>query len=77
MPHLTDQLKRRLHGDGYIAAEKLDRCPKEQLRNLGYSDHAVLHIREALRQQRQFAVDISDILTAVGLILLFHNNSCK
>lgn len=43
LPHLTEQLKHRLRSDGYRTADKLDRCPKEQLRVLGYSDSAVGH----------------------------------
>jgi len=69
LPHLTDKLKRRLYGDGYRAADKLDKCPKEQLRGLDYSASAINHIREALRQQRQFSEGISAILTAEGITL--------
>ena len=69
LPHLTGQLKRRLHGDSYRTAEKLDKCPAEQLRALGYSANAIGHIKEALRRQRQFAVDIADILAAEGVTL--------
>jgi len=67
LPHLNDQLKQRLHYDGYRTAEKLDNCLKEQLRALGYSDSAVGHIRQALREQRQFASDLADILLAEGI----------
>ena len=66
LPHLTDQLKRRLLADAYRTADKLDKCPKAQLRALGYSAGAIGHIREALRRQRQFADDIAAVLTAEG-----------
>ena len=64
---LSDQLKRRLRSDGYRTAGKLDQCPKEQLRALGYSDHAREQIGKALRLQRQFTEDIADIFAAEGV----------
>jgi len=64
---LSDKLKRRLRGDNYRAVEKLDQCPAEQLRALGYSDDAVGRIRGALRQHRQFCDDLAGILLAEGL----------
>ena len=67
LAHLSDRLKRCLHSDEYRTADKLDKCPMEQLRALGYSVEAVKNIHGALRQQRQFARDIADILAAEGI----------
>ena len=67
LPFLSDSLKRRLYADEYRTAEKLDNCPLVHLLDLGYNSVTIGHIRKALRQQRQFAVDIADILLAEGI----------
>ena len=67
LPCLSDSLKRRLYADEYRTAGKLDSCPLVHLLDLGYTSIAVDHIRKALRQQRQFASDIADILLAEGI----------
>ena len=69
LPHLTDKLKRSLDTDGYKSVDKLDKCPKAQLRALEYSVTSIGHIHEALRQQRRFAEEIADLLTAEGITL--------
>jgi len=64
---LSDKLKQRLHGGDYRSVERLDRCPSEQLRALGYNREAVKRIHEALRRHRSDLADLADILTAEGL----------
>ena len=66
LPNLSDKLKRRLRGDALRTVERLDQCPAEQLRVLGYSDEAVQRIRASLRLHRQFCADLADILLAEG-----------
>jgi len=66
LPNLSDKLKRRLRGDALRTVERLDQCPAEQLRALGYSDEAVQRIRASLRNHRQFCTDLADILLAEG-----------
>jgi len=65
--HLSDQLKDRLRGDLFRTVERLDQCPADQLRVLGYSTEAIGKIRGALRQHRQFCTDVADILHSEGI----------
>ena len=67
LPHLSDKLKRRLHGDELRTADKLGECPNEHLQGLGYSVQDIQHIRASLRWHRQFSMDIEDILLAEGV----------
>jgi len=67
LDHLSDKLKQRLHGDDYRSVGRLDQCPAEQLRVLGYSTEAIKRIHEALRGHRKDLAYLADILRAEGL----------
>jgi hypothetical protein len=67
LPTLHESLKRRLCADGFRTVETLDRCPKERLLALGYSDKTVKQIRAALSAHRNFVEDIGATFDAEGL----------
>lgn len=64
---LRESVKRQLIADGYRDVERLDRCPKQKLLELGYSEWAIVQARKALSEHRRFVEAIEAIFASEGL----------